>query len=186
MRKLILFLGGILLGLGVGIVTLFGFFRGEGQPNINDYAEKSRPILVPSSDAPAPAFELADISGRSISLDAYRGKVVLLNFWATWCGPCRLEMPAFQSRYENYDDELAVIAVNNGEDPKIVQTFIDELGLTFDVLLDPQTEVQRIYQVSGFPTTFIIDAEGIIRARHIGLMTEGQLDDYLREFGVGE
>jgi peroxiredoxin len=186
MRKLMPFLGGVLLGLGVGIVALFGFFRNDTPPKFSDFTEKSRHLPGPSSDAPAPGFELANISGESVNLGAYRGKVVLLNFWATWCGPCRLEMPAFQSRHEIYADDLAVIAVNNGEDPHIVQTFVDELGLTFEVLLDPHAEVQRIYQVSGYPTTFMIDAEGIIRVRHIGLMTEDQLDGYLQELGVGK
>ncbi len=93
-------------------------------------------------------------------------------------------MPAFQSRFEDYAGDLAIVAVNNAESPSDVQAFVAELGLTFDVLLDPAAEVQRLYLVRGYPTSVIIDAEGIMRVQHIGLMTEDQLDGYLQEIGL--
>jgi peroxiredoxin len=95
-------------------------------------------------------------------------------------------MPAFQSSAEIYGDELAVVAINNAESPGDVQTFVTELGLTFDVLLDPEAEVQRLYSVRGYPTSVLIDADGIIRIQHIGLMTEDQLEGYLQELGIGQ
>jgi peroxiredoxin len=93
-------------------------------------------------------------------------------------------MPAFQSRYEKFAGELAVVAINNAESSADVQDFVDELGLTFDILLDPNAEVQRLYLVRGYPTSVLINAEGIIRVRHIGIMTEDQLDGYLKEIGL--
>jgi peroxiredoxin len=184
MRKLMPLLGGILLGLGIGIVVFFGFLREDTAPNVGDLIQGTTTQSVISSDASAPGFALSSLSGESVQLKDYRGRVLLLNFWATWCAPCRLEMPAFQNRSETYKDELAVVAVNNAESPEDVQAFVDELGLTFDILLDSTAEVQRLYQVRGYPTSFLIDADGMIRIQHIGLMTEGQLDGYLQEFGL--
>lgn len=184
MRKLMLLLGGILLGLGVGVVLFFGFLKPDAIPNVSVLTQRSEPLPIPSLDAPPPDFELISLSGESIQLADYRGKLVLLNFWATWCAPCRLEMPAFQNRFEEYDGALAIVAVNNAEAPADVQAFVDEFELTFDVLLDPEAKIQRLYLVRGYPTSVIIDAEGIMRVQHIGLMSEGQLDGYLQEIGL--
>ena len=186
MRKLIPLLGGVLLGLGVGIVIFFGFLQDDAPPKVSEITEGSAPQPVPSLDAPAPGFALISLNGDSIQLEDYRGKPVLLNFWATWCAPCRLEMPAFQSHFEKYDGEFAIVAVNNAEAPEDVQAFVAELGLTFDILLDPEAEVQHLYLVRGYPTSVLIDADGIVRAQHIGLMTEDQLDEYLQELGIGQ
>ena len=184
MRRMMPFLGGILLGLGVGIVFFFGFLKKDALPKISRLSQESAPLPIPSLNAPAPDFELLNLSSESVRLEDYRGKPVLLNFWATWCGPCRLEMPAFQDRYDNYAGELAVVAINNAEDTEVVKAFIDELDLTFDVLLDSKAEIQRLYQVRGYPTTFLIDSEGVIRVRHVGLITDDQLDGYLRKIGL--
>ena len=184
MRKLMPFLGGILLGLGVGIVIFFGFLKEDTPLKVSDLPQGAVPLPVPSLDAPAPNFELDSLSGETIQLEDYRGKPVLLNFWATWCAPCRLEMPTFQHRYIEHAGDLAVIAVNNAESPADVQSFVAEMGLTFDILLDPDAEIQRLYQVRGYPTSFLIDDAGVIRVQHIGLMTEEQLDGYLQEIGL--
>lgn len=184
MRKVMPFLGGILLGLGVGILIFYGFLKQNTAPKVSILTQGSKPIPVPSLDAPAPDFELYNLSGESIPFEEYRGKPVLLNFWAIWCAPCRLEMPVFQSKFEKYAGELSIVAINNAENPDDVQDFVDELGLTFDVLLDPKAEIQRLYQVRGYPTTFLIDPDGVIRVRHIGLMTDDQLDSYLQDIGL--
>jgi peroxiredoxin len=168
----------------VGIVFFFGFLQKDAYPKMSELSRESAPRPIPSLDAPAPDFELLSTSEESIRLEDYHGLPVILNFWATWCAPCRLEMPAFQSRYDEHAGGLAVVAVNNAEDLEDVQAFINELDLTFDVLLDPNAEIQRLYQVRGYPTTFLIDSGGVIRRQHIGLMTEDQLDSYLREIGI--
>ena len=93
-------------------------------------------------------------------------------------------MPAFQDRYEQYAGDLRILAVNFDEPRADVQAFADDLSLTFDVLLDPGGEVQRLYQVRGYPTTVLVDADGVVRVLHIGLMTENQLDQYLSELGL--
>lgn len=184
MRKLMPLIGGILIGLGIGVMIFFGFLKEDTAPKVSDLTQGSAPQPVPSLDAPAPNFALISLTGETIQLADYGGKPVLLNFWATWCAPCRLEMPAFQNRFDEAAGDLAIIAINNAETPSDVQAFVDELGLTFDILLDPEAKIQRLYLVRGYPTSVLIDAEGVIRAQHIGLMTEEQLDGYLQEIGL--
>lgn len=137
---------------------------------------------APEVGALAPDFTLQTVSGDSLSLSDLRGQVVLINFWATWCGPCRLEMPAIQARYN--DGGFAVLAVNFDESAPQVQTFVDEFEITFPALLDPGGNVQELYRVRGYPTTFFVDADGVIRVVHIGGMSEEQLDTYLAQMGV--
>lgn len=184
MRKWMTFLGGIFLGLGFGVLIIFGIMRQDFTLKTSGPTQGSSSNQRPTLNAPAPNFELEDISDEIHSFDEYRGKPVLLNFWATWCAPCRIEMPVFQNGFDEYDGELSIIAINNAESKEDVQAFVDEFGLTFDVLLDPEAEIQRLYQIKGYPTTFIIDSAGVIRAQHIGLISDDQLDRYLSEIGL--
>jgi len=131
----------------------------------------------------APDFQLQSLSGKEVKLSDLRGHVVLLNFWATWCTPCRLEMPIFQERLDQLSPDLVVLAVNNNETEFKVSNFVDELNISFDPLLDPGGKVQDLYQVSGYPSTFFVNPNGQIQKIHIGIMTEGQLDAYLSSFG---
>lgn len=134
----------------------------------------------PEVGSRAPDFELQAASGETIRMSAYRGRPVMINFWATWCGPCRVEMPAIQNRFERHrENGLVVLAVNFDESRETVLEFGKELGLTFPLLLDPGGEIQRRFLVRGYPTTFFIDEKGVITTEHIGAMTEGLLDEYL-------
>lgn len=125
--------------------------------------------LTPTSAA-APDFTLASLEASStISIDDFRGQVVFLNFWATWCAPCVAEMPAMQTLYERYrDDGLVVLAVNVREDEATVQEFIDRLGVTYPIALDRAGEVTNLYNVRGFPTTMIIDRGGNVIGVKLG------------------
>jgi thiol-disulfide isomerase/thioredoxin len=131
----------------------------------------------PEIGAMAPDFTLRDLQGKETSLRDLRGQVVLLNFWATWCGPCREEMPIIQERYN--DGGFALLAINFDESKEIVQWFIDELGIDIPVLLDPGGRVQELYRLRGYPTSFFLDPDGVIRFIHIGEMTASDLDNYL-------
>jgi peroxiredoxin len=172
------------LGLGIGIVLYFGLLRNDLAAITRYTTQESGPIPVPSLNAPAPNFELINLAGDLVQLEDYRGKPIILNFWATWCAPCRLEMPIFQQTYEDHTDYLAVVAINNAEPREDVQRFVDELDLAFEFLLDPDAKIQHLYQIHGYPTTIIIDAAGVIRIRHIGILTEEQLDGYLESIGL--
>lgn len=139
----------------------------------------------PTPGSLAPDFTLTTVDGESVSLSQLRGKTVLLNFWATWCGPCRIEMPAIQSRFEEFKDEgLVVLAVDFDESQQAVAEFRDEFGLTFTLLLDPGAEIQKLYRNRSYPASFFIDSQGVVQVQHIGVMTEGQLDGYLQQLGL--
>ncbi len=140
---------------------------------------------MPVKGALSPDFELQSLAGETVRLSDFRGQAVVLNFWATWCAPCRQEMPAFESRYQQYGSDLVILAVNFDESAEAVTAFFDEMALSFDPLLDPGGEIQDLYQVRGYPTSYFVDVEGVIQIIHIGLMTEDQLDGYLLTVGIG-
>ena len=134
---------------------------------------------APEVGAEAPYFALIDLNGERVSLSDLRGQVVLLNFWATWCGPCREEMPTIQERYN--DGGFAVLAIDFDESKEKVQGYMDELGIDLPVLLDPGGNIQELYRVRGYPTSFFVDADGVIRFIHIGELKMGDLDYYLTQ-----
>lgn len=123
----------------------------------------------PQVSGTAPDFQTTTPSGEPVSLKEYRGKVVLLTFWATWCEPCKKEMPEIQAAYEAHKEEgLTVLAVNFGEKAEEAQAFADKMGLTFPVLLDRKINIAEQYGVVSLPVTFFIDRNGIIRERVFG------------------
>lgn len=108
-------------------------------------------------------FSLEDLNGNTVSLSDYKGKKVFLNFWATWCPPCKAEMPDIEKLYqETKDSDLVILAVNVGEDKNTVQEFIRDKGYNFPVLLDVKGEVSQLYQVTLIPTSYFIDTEGYL------------------------
>ncbi len=118
----------------------------------------------------APGFALKDLTGNRVTLDEFRGKVVVLGFWATWCVPCREEMPSLQRLYEEFKDAgLTVLAVSIDPSASVVRSFAAEKGLTFPVLLDPDKEVYfDDYAVHVLPTSFLIDRNGNIAKQLLG------------------
>ncbi|MDP7556761.1 MAG: TlpA disulfide reductase family protein [Nitrospinaceae bacterium] len=115
----------------------------------------------------APGFSLRNLKGNRESLEKYRGQVVVLNFWATWCAPCRVEMPSFENLYRRYRSEgMAVLAItiDKNADAKI-KSFVEEYGLSFPVLLDTKGEVERLYPSMTIPFTYVIDRDGRVVAR---------------------
>jgi thiol-disulfide isomerase/thioredoxin len=139
-------------------------------------AERQQPKLgytltAISKPIPAPDFTLEDIDAKKFSLKDYRGKVILLNFWATWCPPCRREMPSIERLNQNLKGkDFIVLAVNQMEDSDQVFTYTGELEVapTFTILFDKDSNVARAYSVLGLPTTYLIDKKGNIRFRAIG------------------
>ena len=125
---------------------------------------------LPRRSVQAVGFDLQDLAGTAHSLDSYRGSVVFLNFWATWCAPCRIEMPAMQALHERLSDTagFAMVAVNLQEDVVRVRGFAEELELSFQILLDSSGEIAATYGARTLPMSYIIDKDGSILARIIG------------------
>lgn len=130
----------------------------------------------PRIGAPAAAYEAATLDGRVVSLESLRGQAVLLNLWATWCIPCRQETPYLESVYNEYKDqgfEIVGISMDAGEAADDVAMFVDDFGVTYTILHDPQMSGMELYQVLGLPATFLIDREGVLRWMRYGPIPEG-------------
>ncbi|KEK11667.1 alkyl hydroperoxide reductase [Lysinibacillus sphaericus] len=131
---------------------------------------KSDKIGIRKGDI-APDFELTTLDGETIKLSDYRGQRVMLNFWATWCPPCRAEMPDMQKFQEKNDVKvLAVNIIETESNPARVQEFIDEYELTFKIPLDEESTVSETYRIAAYPTTFMIDSEGRIQFMSMGAL----------------
>ena len=134
---------------------------------------ESRPGIA-QVGAPAPSVNLPALDGGSRDLAALRGKVVLLNFWATWCIPCRAEMPELQGLADDLKDtSFALLTIYIQEDADTINPFRRELGLRLPVLLDENGDVTRSYGVRALPATFLIDRDGILRQQRLGPLTQG-------------
>jgi len=143
------------------IVTLFSALclslaasacsAGKGEPKLTALPEL----------AAAPPFELKTAEGGSVRLSDFRGKPLIVNFWATWCPPCRAEMPSLQRAWEQFEEDgIGVVAINVGEDAETIGQFTDKTPVTFPLLLDEKSRTIEEWPVRGLPTTFVVDAEG--------------------------
>ncbi len=133
----------------------------------------------------APDFSLVDLNGNALKLSDFRGKRVLVNFWATWCPPCKAEMPYMQEMYEKYQEEgFEVLAVNSTVTEKSrdnVVDFVSEYGLTFPIPMDEKNRVSSDYEILSFPTSFFIDSDGVIRSITVGGMTKEYLEGEIKK-----
>ena len=157
-RTIILF---VLMVVGIGIIVLLQFkdssFNLSGKP-------------LRGKDMPAPNFSLPGLDGKKVSLTDFKGKVVLLNIWATWCAPCVAEMPSMQKLYQQMkgeDFELLAVSVDE-TGAEAVKPFMENHKLGFPVLLDTNGEIKNLYQITGIPESFIIDKDGMILEKIIG------------------
>lgn len=131
-------------------------------------SSKYEPLTVGKT---APDFELPDLADKSVRLSDYRGKVVFLNFWATWCKPCKEEMPSMEVLYKNFEkDGLVILAVSIDRvtTKKDIPPFVKALNLTFPILVDSWGQTDKRYKLMGVPETYIIDRQGVLREKVIG------------------
>jgi peroxiredoxin len=151
-------IGGVLLGSALVVGVLWALLTGD----------TTRDPIEPGRFAPT--FSLPALAGdASLSLESLRGKVVLLNFWATWCKPCEDEMPAMESLYRELGSEgFELVAVSVDDDRREVEEFTARMGLTFPILLDPEKRVADAYQSHRFPESYLIDRQGVLVTRYIG------------------
>lgn len=142
----------------------------------------SKPPGPPQVGMQAYDFRLVDLHGNQVSLSDYRGKKVMLNFWASWCGPCRAEIPYMVKLYDEFQDKpFEIVAVNLREDPNKVQAFVTQMDMRFPILFDTTGQVGSAYFVSGIPTSVFLDEQGIIQAVHRGMLTDAMLRRYVSD-----
>jgi peroxiredoxin len=138
---------------------------------------------TPVANASAPDFTLRGADGRNVRLDELRGQVVLVNFWATWCGPCREEMPRLDTLYQKYRKSgFVLLGVNVDDDPHTALATAAKLGVSFPVLLDTDKKVSKLYDLNTMPSTIVIDRDGKMRFLHRGYRagTEGDYEQQIR------
>jgi thiol-disulfide isomerase/thioredoxin len=168
-------LGGLGIGVALGLLVIFAGAQPGGA------AGRRTPLTVGS---PAPEFTLPVLDGTEQALSDLRGTPVLINFWATWCIPCREEMPLLEQTAKQYSGRLVVVGINAGEEEAQVKPFLKEVGVTIPVWMDRDQSVSDRYFVRNFPMTLFIDEKGIIRGMHIGTLNEEQLPRYLATVGI--
>jgi thiol-disulfide isomerase/thioredoxin len=194
-RSPVIIIGGGLILIGAVAVLLFGgvLFGNDDavQEQAAVIAETSlTKIQLPESGPPLQVgdqpyeFALNDLDGDTVALSQFIGRPVLINFWATWCGPCRIEMPELQSVFEEYGDseDFLILALDQDESAEDVSAYFDELGLTFQPLLDEGNKTAKNYGLQGtLPASVFINPDGEITVIHRGVMTRGQIDGFLAE-----
>ena len=138
-------------------------------------------IVAPAVGFQAPDFTVPALNGETFSLAEHRGRPLVINFWATWCPPCRAEIPFFQAAARKYNGQLTVVGVDDGEPAALVASFANEIGMTYPIPLDEDSAVSRAYRVNSLPTTFFIDGEGTIRNIHIGIINQAVLEERIAQ-----
>jgi peroxiredoxin len=188
----------ILLGaLAIGYFALRPDRSSGNSPVSVDNAPTAQATAAPDPDTgalddnppivgrPAPDFALRDTSGKLVKLSDFRGKVVWVNFWATWCRPCKQELPDIQQLYdEKNEDGLVVLAVNYQDAPDRAVSYFQDNGLSVPMLLDREGEVYKQYRLQGLPDSFFLDREGNIAALQFGLVTEKKGRERLAAAGL--
>lgn len=179
-----------------GMLALFGLigaaaviFALRGGDDSGDTTEVRIGVLDPfrpEDGEPAPDFALIDVrDGKSVhKLSDYRGKVVVLNWYASWCGPCRNEIPDFQEAQDALGDEVVFLLVNLQEEQAVAQGLLDELGATMVAVMDSEGEVAEHYRVRGMPTTYFIDRDGNVAISGSGMVTREALEEELAKLGL--
>ena len=139
------------------------------------------PALAVAPAGPAPKFQLASMAGKPVNLDQYKGQVVMINFWASWCGPCREEMPILEKLHAKYKPMgFTMIGVNVEPDSTAAADWLKVTPVTFPILFDTKSEVSKLYAVSGMPSTVIVDRKGNLRWLHRGYKP-GDENEYLNQ-----
>lgn len=133
----------------------------------------SLPAYAAQIGSPAPAFSLNDLKGKTVTLADYRGKVVMVDFWAPWCGPCKEEMPALEALYRKYSRAgLVIVGISVDESEKAISRFLEEVPLSFTVVPDNKGRAAEAYRFSNLPTVYVIGRDGIVRSIHKGFWKE--------------
>lgn len=175
---------GVFVGIAIiavlvftGVIPLFSNAGGETTP------QQAPTAGLESSGILLPEIALTDLEDNEVLPSDFRGKIVVMNFWATWCGPCIQEMPIFQE-YQDHYQEIVVLGVNEEESAERVQEFQKEIALDYQFLLDKTGKMGHEFHINFLPTTIIADEAGEVRFRHYGVISREQMDHYLETLGI--
>lgn len=177
---------GALIILAVGVAIWWFEFRGDGAGSASEDGFGVVELAAsenPTGKAPAaepgraaPNFHLRDLTEGASTLTDYRGKWVLVNFWASWCGPCRSEVPDLQELTQRRPDDVVVLGVNQQETRDAAAKFAQEFDVTYPIVLDRSGEVSQAYRAQGLPVSYLVNPEGVIEKAYLGRVTEDDLD----------
>jgi peroxiredoxin len=168
----------------VELASLVRYEHMQASSDDPEYAAAMAKLEADDASRQKADFTLSDLQGKSWHLRDLTGKVVLVNFWATWCPPCRKEMPDLQALYEKYKDQGFVILAISDEESAKVSPFIAERNITYPVLLDPASKVHELFVVEGIPKSFVFTREGKLVAQSIDMRTRGQFQSMLAQAGL--
>jgi len=174
--------GKILLGVGLILVGLTALMMLPRKDSLAANPSSSLPKTIPVQvNYEAPTLTLTSLDGNEHSLEEYRGQVVLVNLWATWCPPCKAEMPTLDAYYnEHLDEGFMIIAINDGDKKEDVITFVDNYGLSFQVWLDIDHKASiNAFKTQSLPSSYVIDRDGVIRLLWIGEIEKDTLEKYV-------
>ena len=171
--------------LFLGVLLLGSAWILESREPVESATEAAGVAEAPAVGYRAPDFTLSTLNGDPFTLGEQRGQPVVLNFWATWCPPCRAEIPHFQELSVKYNGQVAIIGIDDGEPATTVAPFAREMGITYPLPLDEESVVSRRYNVNSLPTTFFIDADGLIQHVHIGLINRAVLESQIEQLMKG-
>jgi peroxiredoxin len=175
----------LLVGAVVSLIAAFLVVAAAGLPERASYTGfiEAGEAYAPELNAFAPLFEAQTLTGDKLRLVDLRGQTVLVNFWATWCEPCKAEMPDLQAVYEAYQTRgFRILAVNLGEGKSQVAAWVQQLGLTFDIVLDDGQQIAAQYQLRGQPTSYLIAPDGVIREIYYGPTIRQSLEAAIAPF----
>jgi cytochrome c biogenesis protein CcmG, thiol:disulfide interchange protein DsbE len=174
-KGILLLLAGLAFGIILGVLII------QTGPDRTGTANRRLPPTVGSRAAD---FTLDQLGGDAVKLSDLKGKPVVMNFWATWCPPCKEEMPLLEKYAQQHAGQVTFLGVDYAEKEDVVQQFITQAGVTFPILLDRAGIVSDLYYVRNYPITFFIDSDGVVRAQHMGLLSEDLMDRYLKTIGI--
>lgn len=195
MKKTLLIWGTALVLIVIAIIVTNGYGKsGPNQtlPDNQSFSSRDQDQAFDNSQENKPEteaidFTLTDLDGNTVSLSDYKGKSVYLNFFATWCPPCRAEMPDIEKVYQKYKDkDFVVLAVDLGEDKDTVKSFIEDNGYSFKVLLDSDQSVGQQYEISAIPVSVFIDKNGKIVNKRVGALSEDEMEEIIKSLVENE
>jgi len=190
-KSLIVLIAAIIVGVSIYTLNIYTASSSKSNSSVENTGKNSttqnnavfKPIRINPNVTKTKAinFKLKDLSGKELTLSDLKGKKVFLNFWATWCPPCKAEMPEIEKLYqETKNSDLVIVAVEIGEPLNTVKSFIDSNKYNFKVLIDPDQTVAAQYNIVSIPTSYFIDVDGNIISKNIGGMNIDQMKAYIK------